>query len=214
MSDAARAGRNTIGDLLTRSAERYRDRIALRWGGTAWSYRALNEAAERAATALLASGLHHGDRVVAYGRNSDLYLLAWLACCKAGLVHVSANYALTAQELRYIVQQSGASLILHDPALSENALASGIAARLFAEAVAGEAVRDRRRPSDRYRHRAALLHLRHHGIAQRRRDDPPRPDERVCEFASSSVNIVPPTACWPPCRSTTPRSSTASPCRS
>ena len=138
MSDAARAGRNTIGDLLTRSAERYRDRIALRWGDTAWSYRALNDAAERAACALLALGLKHGDRVVAYGRNSDLYLLAWLACGKAGLVHVSANYALTAPELRYIVQQSGATVILHDPALVENALASGATARLFADALAGD----------------------------------------------------------------------------
>ncbi len=71
--------------------------------------------------ALLALGLAPGERVVAYGRNSDRYLLAWLACCKAGLVHVAANYALTAPELGYIVQQSGARLVLHDPALAENA---------------------------------------------------------------------------------------------
>ena len=135
-----RAARNTIGDLLTRSAERYRDKIALRWGAAAWSYRALDAAAGRAGAALLASGLAPGDRVVAFGRNSDLYLMAWLACCKAGLVHVSANYALTAPELRYIAGQSGASLLLHEPALAETAAASGVATRLFADALAGDAL--------------------------------------------------------------------------
>ena len=138
-SDPSRAGRNTIGDLLSRSAERYRDRIALRWGGTDWSYRALNLAAERAGAALLAAGLAPGDRVAAYGRNSDHYLLAWLACCKAGLVHVPANYALTAAELRTIAQQCGASMLLHDPALAAAAQQAGVPARLFTDALAGGA---------------------------------------------------------------------------
>ena len=136
-SDARRAGRNTIGDLLTRSAERYRDKVALRWNDAAWTYRALDDAANRAGAALLASGLAPGDRVVAYGRNSDLYLLAWLGCCKAGLVHVAANYALTATELRYIAEQSGARLVLHDPALAANADAAGVRAATFADAVKG-----------------------------------------------------------------------------
>ena len=136
---ARRAGRNTIGDLIRRSAERYRGKTALHWGGRAWSYRELDAAAERSAAAMLAGGLAPGDRVVAFGRNSDLYLLAWLACCKAGLIHVSANYALTAPELRYIVEQSGASLLLHDPALSETAHATGAPTRLFADALAGGA---------------------------------------------------------------------------
>ena len=87
--------------------------------------------------ALLGAGLAFGDRVVAYGRNSDLYLIAWLACCKAGLIHVSANYALTATELRYIVQQSGANLLLHDPSLSDNAAAAGVRTVLFADALDG-----------------------------------------------------------------------------
>jgi fatty-acyl-CoA synthase len=133
---ALRAGRNTIGDLLSRSADRYRDKIALRWGDTAFSYRDLDQAAQRTGAALLGSGLQSGDRVVAYGRNSDRYLIAWLGCCKAGLVHVPANYALTATELRYIAEQSRASLILHDPAMADNATACGIPTRLFADLMA------------------------------------------------------------------------------
>ena len=136
---AARAGRNTIGDLLSRSADRFRDKIALRWNDAAWSYRALDAAAARAGSALLGAGLRPGDRVVAYGRNSALYLLAWLGCCKAGLVHVPANYALTAPELRFIAEQSGAVLLLHDPALAANAQLSGIAIRPFSDLTGGGA---------------------------------------------------------------------------
>ena len=134
-----RASRNTIGDLLSRSADRYRDKVALHWADTAWSYRALDAAASQAAAALLASGLQPGDRVVAFGRNSDLYLIAWLGCCRAGLVHVAANFALTARELAYIARQSGARLVLHDQALAEVAGQAGVRTALFERAVQGEA---------------------------------------------------------------------------
>ena len=111
---ARRARRNTIGDAIGRAAARYRDRIALRFGDRTWSYAALDAASSAIAGHLPSLGVAAGDRVVAFGRNSDHYLLCWLACCKAGLVHVPANYALTPTDLRYIVEQSGARLLLHD----------------------------------------------------------------------------------------------------
>lgn len=113
----ARASRNTIGDAFRRAAAKHGPREALSFGDRRWSYAALDAAADRVAAGLLALGLDKGDRVVAYGRNSDAYLLAWLGCVRAGLVHVPANYALTAIELRYIVEQSGARALLADTAL-------------------------------------------------------------------------------------------------
>lgn len=121
---ARRAARNTIGDAIGRAAERYRERVALRFDGRAWSYAALDAETTRLAAALCALGLARGDRVVAFGRNSDRYLLCWIACCKAGLIHVPANYALSPPELSYIVAQSGARLLLHDAALASIAQAS------------------------------------------------------------------------------------------
>jgi fatty-acyl-CoA synthase len=114
----ARATRDTVGDALRRAARRFRDRTALRFADRAWSFADLDRAADRVARALLAAGLARGDRVVAFGRNSDGYLLLWLGCARAGLVHVPANYALTATELAYIVGQCGARALLHDPALA------------------------------------------------------------------------------------------------
>lgn len=124
----ARAIRNTIGDAVRRAAHRFRDREALRFGPRAWSYRDLDRAADRVARALLATGLTPGERVVAYGRNSDGYMLLWLGCCRAGLVHVPTNYALTATELSYILAQSGARALFHQPALAEAADAAAATA--------------------------------------------------------------------------------------
>src|SRR5689334_10235361 len=99
-----RARRNTIGDAVRRAAAKYRDRPALLYGERRWTFAGLDRAAGRVARRLLDAGLRKGDRVVAFGRNSDAYLLAWLGCVRAGLVHVPANYALTAAELGYVVE--------------------------------------------------------------------------------------------------------------
>lgn len=115
--------RNTIDDAFRRAAKKYRGREALLFGERVWSFHDLDLAAGRVARRLSGLGLKKGDRVVAYGRNSDAYLLAWLGCVRAGLVHVPANYALTAGELRYVVEQSGARGLLFDTALSEVAAA-------------------------------------------------------------------------------------------
>jgi fatty-acyl-CoA synthase len=117
--------RDTIGDALRRAARRFRNRTALTFGLRRWSFEGLDRGADRVARALLAAGLARGDRVVAYGRNSDGYLLAWLGCVRAGLIHVPANYALTETELGYILGQCGARALLRQPSLT--AMADGAA---------------------------------------------------------------------------------------
>ncbi len=61
-----------------------------------------------------------GDRIAAYGRNSDAYFIAWLACARGGFVHVPVNYALSGAELGYIIQQSGSRLVLAAADLQEH----------------------------------------------------------------------------------------------
>jgi fatty-acyl-CoA synthase len=119
----ARARRNTIGDAVHRSAAKHGDKEALIFGERCWSFSQLDAAADRVARRLRESGLRGGERVVAYGKNSDAYFLLWLGCVRAGLVHVPANYALSAGELEYIVAQSGARGLVYDPPLAANARA-------------------------------------------------------------------------------------------
>ncbi|MFH8405756.1 acyl-CoA synthetase [Streptomyces sp. NPDC018019] len=116
---------NTVDGVLRRSAHRTPDRTAVRYGDRSWTYRELDDAVTAAMRALLDGGAEPGDRVAAYGHNSDAYVIAFLACARGGLVHVPVNHHLTGDELRYIIEQSGSSLVLADPAL-EHRLPPGV----------------------------------------------------------------------------------------
>ncbi|MFE0102301.1 acyl-CoA synthetase [Streptomyces sp. NPDC059009] len=109
---------NTVDGVLRRSARRMPRRAALHYGDRSWTYAELDDAVSRAARALRDEGLAAGDRVAAYAHNSDAYLIGFLACARAGLVHVPVNQNLTGDELAYIVGQSGSSLVLTDPDLA------------------------------------------------------------------------------------------------
>ncbi|HSU74437.1 MAG TPA: AMP-binding protein, partial [Terrabacter sp.] len=111
---------STVDDVVRRSASRHPDRVALVFGDRSWTYAALDDAVSRAAAHLLGLGLSRGDRVATVGVNSDAYLLAYLGCARAGLVHVPVNYALTGSELTYLLRDSGARVALVDVALRES----------------------------------------------------------------------------------------------
>ncbi|MFF4899696.1 acyl-CoA synthetase [Streptomyces sp. NPDC001068] len=109
---------STVDGVLRRSARRTPARVALEYGERRWTYQELDDAVSRAASVLLGQGLVRGDRVGTYGHNSDAYLITFLACARAGLVHVPVNQNLTGDELAYVVGQSGSALVLADPALA------------------------------------------------------------------------------------------------
>ncbi|MFF4908073.1 acyl-CoA synthetase [Streptomyces sp. NPDC001260] len=109
---------STVDGVLRRSARRTPARVAIEYADRRWTYQELDEAVSRAASVLLGQGLAPGDRVGAYGHNSDAYLIGFLACARAGLVHVPVNQNLTGDDLAYIVGQSGSSLVLADPDLA------------------------------------------------------------------------------------------------
>ncbi|MFF8929690.1 acyl-CoA synthetase [Streptomyces longwoodensis] len=109
---------STVDGVLRRSARRTPARVAVEYRDRTWTYEELDDAVSRAAGVLLARGLAPGDRVGAYGHNSDAYLVAFLACARAGLVHVPLNHHLTGDDLAYLVRQSGSALVLTDPDLA------------------------------------------------------------------------------------------------
>ncbi len=116
---------STVDGVLRRSARRTPARVAVEYGERSWTYEELDDAVSRAASVLLGEGLTRGDRVGAYGHNSDAYLIGFLACARAGLVHVPVNQNLTGDDLAYLVGQSGSTLVLADPGLTDR-LPSGV----------------------------------------------------------------------------------------
>ncbi|GAV43266.1 acyl-CoA synthetase [Streptomyces acidiscabies] len=110
----------TVDGVLRRSTGRTPARVAIEYRDRTWTYEELDDAVSRAAAVLLGEGLVKGDRVGAYGHNSDAYLIAFLACARAGLVHVPVNQNLTGDDLAYLVAQSGSTLVLTDPDLAHH----------------------------------------------------------------------------------------------
>lgn len=125
---------STVDGVVSRSARRTPGRTALRYADRTWTYRGLDEAVDTAAAVLMdGHGLRPGDRVASYAHNSDAYLIAFLACARAGLVHVPVNQNLTGEDLAYILDQSGSSLVLTDPDLAAH-VPDGCAARALRDA--------------------------------------------------------------------------------
>ncbi|WP_412075151.1 fatty acyl-CoA synthetase [Streptomyces xanthophaeus] len=110
---------NTVDGLVRDSARRTPDRTAVRYRERTWSYARLDSAVSTAAALLREGyGLAPGDRVATFAHNSDAYLIAFLACARAGLVHVPVNQNLTGEDLGHILRNSGSSLVLADPDLA------------------------------------------------------------------------------------------------
>ncbi|MEV7680723.1 fatty acyl-CoA synthetase [Streptomyces sp. NPDC088341] len=108
----------TVDGVVRRTARRVPGRVAVRYADRVWTYAELDAAVSTAAAVLTGHGLAHGDRVAAYGHNSDVYLIAFLACARAGFVHVPVNQHLDGDDLAYLLEQSGSALVLTDPSLA------------------------------------------------------------------------------------------------
>jgi len=72
--------------------------------------------AARIAHALVDAGLKPGDRVAAQVEKSPQALALYAACAQAGLVFLPLNTAYTVDELSYFIEDSGARMVICDPA--------------------------------------------------------------------------------------------------
>ncbi len=99
---------------LARNGASHPDAPALGVGGTVTDlYGALALGTARRAAALLQShGLAPGDRVAIVAKNSRHYVECLYACWHAGLCAVPVNVKLHGEEIRYILENSGARLAL------------------------------------------------------------------------------------------------------
>jgi acyl-CoA synthetase (AMP-forming)/AMP-acid ligase II len=79
-----------------------------------WSYQELDRLADRAARALAALGVRAGDRVAGALPNDVDVILAFHGAMRVGAVWVGVNRALAPPEMRYLLDDSGASVLLAD----------------------------------------------------------------------------------------------------
>src|SRR4051794_8348349 len=91
------------------------------------TYADLDARAKGMALALERMGVEQGERVAIVSPNAARFLISFYGTSAYGRVLVPINFRLTAAEVKYIVQHSGASVLLVDPEYDE--LLAGITAK-------------------------------------------------------------------------------------
>ena len=103
---------STIGEILPVAARRFGARTALLVGDRSFSFDELEALSNRAANGLVAAGVQPGDRVALYGPNCWEWLVAYYGIAKTGAVVIPVNVMLTPDEVRYVVEDSGARAVV------------------------------------------------------------------------------------------------------
>ena len=116
----------TVSDFLARAEIVYGDRIAVvdepdqpaeSWGEI--TYRRMAELARAQAAGLDRLGVGAGERVAIVSHNAARLLTAFFGVSGYGRVLVPVNFRLSTDEVAYIVEHSGASVLLVDPEVDE-----------------------------------------------------------------------------------------------
>lgn len=103
-----------LGRLLTQTARRLPDRVALEQGAVRLTWDELDDRVDRFAAVLRGRGIGHGDRVLVHSRNTVAMFLSLWATLKVGAVWVPTNVRLTPAEVAYLGAASGAKAMLRD----------------------------------------------------------------------------------------------------
>jgi fatty-acyl-CoA synthase len=114
----------TVADFLNRAALVYGHRaVVVDEPGVpgslgTLSYAELEARARGLALALDDLGVHQGERVAIVSPNSSRFLAAFFGVSGYGRILVPINFRLTEDEIAYVVEHSGASVLLYDPDLA------------------------------------------------------------------------------------------------
>lgn len=109
--------RVNVGDLLTRSAARAPNHVALIDGERRLTYRAFNDLANRTAHGLASLGYGRGAVLALMSGNSPEFLATYFACAKLGVVCVPVNLFWQRGELGYVLNHAAARGVVVEAAL-------------------------------------------------------------------------------------------------
>jgi long-chain acyl-CoA synthetase len=101
-----------VAECVERGVREYPDKAAILFEGETLSYGRLHADVARIAAGLQALGVRPGDRVALFLPNIPAFATAYFACQWLGAITVSINVMLTTEELRYILEDSSATLVV------------------------------------------------------------------------------------------------------
>ncbi len=118
----------SLASILAESAQRHPDREAVVMGDQRITYSALWEQTRRYASVLAAAGVGSGDKVALLMPNVPDFPRVYYAALSLGAVVVPVHALLVAREITYVLQDSGAKLLVAAaPLLAEGAPAAAAA---------------------------------------------------------------------------------------
>ncbi|MFQ5578316.1 MAG: long-chain fatty acid--CoA ligase [Anaerolineae bacterium] len=100
-----------IAQNLERSRLFFPGKPAITFEGRSYTYRQLDEDANRLAHGLRALGIERGDRVGLFLPNIPQFAVAYFAAQKIGAIAVSLNALLKSEEVKYIINDAGAKAL-------------------------------------------------------------------------------------------------------
>jgi long-chain acyl-CoA synthetase len=101
-----------LATLLTESAEKFPERIAIRLDDVAIPYSALDATSKLVAGLLSSRGIESGDRVGIMLPNVPHFPFVYFGVLRMGARVVPMNVLLTAREVKHYLDNSGAKLIV------------------------------------------------------------------------------------------------------
>src|ERR1700745_4095888 len=94
--------RQTLADLLHRSAARTPNKLAVVCGATSWTYAEFDRISARVAAGLAERGVTKGTRIAVLARNSHAFVAMRFALARLGAGVVAINFMLRGGEGAYI----------------------------------------------------------------------------------------------------------------
>ncbi len=110
--------RQTLSDLLHRTAARLPRKTGIVCGGTRWTWAEFDAIVSRLAAGLHAQGVAKGEHVGVLARNSHGFAALRFALARLGAVMVPVNFMLNADEAAYILRHAGVKLLAVDSGLA------------------------------------------------------------------------------------------------
>jgi len=112
-----------IAQILERSRRLFPDKPALIFEGQSFTYRELDEMSNRVANSLTNLGVARGDRVAMLMPNIPEFVGVYFGIQKIGAIAVCINTAYKADETQYLLDDSGASVLVTTAELRANVCA-------------------------------------------------------------------------------------------
>ena len=103
-----------LGKLLTSSAKKFPEKVAVTFGEQRFTYRSLEERANRVGNAVLGLGLKKGDRCGILFYNRAEWLEIYFGLARTGVIAVPVNFRFSPSEVEYVLNHSEPKALIYE----------------------------------------------------------------------------------------------------